>query len=339
VLIAAASLQLNSNFAFLVALAFSDYLSGRLLQHGDGPPFKRCLAWAIALTGVLLILKLGFPPYGQYDEYNTPGLSSALLLDFGLYLAACLPLLGVLIGLFAFAQRIAADEKRALLARILILLCLFAAAVVPYVVVGKPAHPADFDGWTHRNALLLVVFGSLTSATLSQVFRQHDWGSKSRSRLFGSIVAIFAVSSGTLLYLGYHFKVHQAVYMGSLQGALKEMGAPRPGGVSFKISKFSKMDIRTFELSSLLEKSFGRAAWVTSARPLSPKALKKKAKSTPSAYRTMWLYPDMTPDCVSKIRVVTDSTPWASPRGWLYLLGFIDPPFSTTAHLVEVRCD
>jgi hypothetical protein len=233
--IAAASLQLNSNFMFLIALAFCDFLSGHFLQRGKGPPIHRCLVWAVALVGAFLVLKLGFPAYGQYADYNAPGLSIVLAIDFGRYLLACLPLLAILVGLSVEARRFQSAERRQLWARVGILLCLFGAAVIPYVVVGKPSHPEDFNSWTHRNPLLLVVFGSLTFATLAHVFEQHSRGSLQRARLFASVVTLFAVSSGALLYLGYHYKVTQVVYMESLGVALEKMGETPTGRPCFRL--------------------------------------------------------------------------------------------------------
>ena len=167
VLIAAASLQLNSNFAFLIGLAFADYVSGRFLRRDDAPTIQRCVIWAVGLSGAFLALKLGFPAYGQYADYNIPSVSIALIVDFGRYLAGGLPPLLILLGLLVWARRLGDVEKRELGCRVGILLLLFLLAVIPYVVVGKPAHPEHFNEWTHRNAFLLVVFASALSSLSS----------------------------------------------------------------------------------------------------------------------------------------------------------------------------
>jgi hypothetical protein len=304
-----------------------------------GPPIQRCLAWAIALLGAFLVLKLGFPPYGQYEDYNAPGLSIALVTDFGRYLAACLPLLGILAALLVAARRFQGAERRELLCRVGILVCLFAAAVIPYVVVGKPIDPVDFNDWTHRNALLLVVFGSLTFATLARVFEQHSRGSTARARLFGCIVTLFAISSGALLYLGYHYKVTQAAYMESLGVALEMMGEPQPGGVTFGNPDPSGTDVGPFyfqEFNALLERTFGKAAWISTPNPLSPQELNERFRD-PRKYRTMWIYPDMTPDCISLILVERRSTGWRPEMNWLQLFGLVDPQM-ITARLFGVSC-
>lgn len=338
-LLAAASLQLNSNFMFLVGLVFADYLSGRFLRRDDGPTIRRCVVWTVALVGAFLILKLGFPPYGQYAAYNRPRLSFTLLVDFGRYLAVCLPPLLVLLALFLAAHRLGTTEKRDLLWRIGILLGLFSAAVLPYVAVGKPAHPEHWNEWTHRNALLLVVFGSLTFATLAHVFEQRSFGSLPRSRLLGTMVALCAISSGVLLYRGYQFKVAQASYFDSLGVALQKMGEPRPGGVRLVLDEPSPMVARDYELNSLFEKTFGRAAWLTVV-PVPHIFVTVKAMSQrPRSFRMMWIYPEMTPDCLSVIRIRTRSTPWWQAESWLHLLGFSDPPVRLTAKLTNSRCD
>jgi hypothetical protein len=337
-LLAAASLQLNSNFMFLGGLAFADYLSGRFLQRHDGPTIQRCVVWAVSLVGALLILKLGFPAYGQYAAYNIPRLSFALVVDFGRYLGACLPLLVILFALFSAAHRFQPAEKRDLVWRIGILLGLFSAAVIPYVVAGKPAHPEHFNEWTHRNAFLLVVFGSLTFATLAHVFEQRFLGSIARSRLFGTILTLCAISSAALLYLGYDFKVAQAGYMDSLGVALKKMGEPPSGGVSLVRDASSPIPARSYELNFLLEKAFGRAAWLNII--LVPDLLQslKEYSQLPRKYRTMWIFPDMTPDCVSVIRIRTHSTPWWQAKSWLWLLGLSEPPVTMTTKLTDIRC-
>jgi hypothetical protein len=337
-LIAAASLQLNANFMFLIGLAFSDYVSGRFLDRDGGPTIQRCVVWSAALVCAFLILKLGFPTYGQYAGYNTPRPSFALVVDFGRYLAICLPLLVILFALLMAALRFPTGEKGDLLWRIGILLGLFSAAVIPYVVVGKPAHPEDFNEWTHRNALLLVVFGSLTLATMVHVLEKHSRGAIGRSKVFGTAVAVCAISSGALLYFGYQFKVVQAVYMHSLGVALEKMGEPRPGGVKFVFEGSIPITVARYEINSLLEKTFGRAAWLTHRRgPPLLRHLKTQFRR-PRRYRTMWIYPDMTPDCYSFIRVEAHPTPWWRAKSWLRLLGLSDSPVAITANMTEVRC-
>jgi hypothetical protein len=126
--------------------------------------------------------------------------------------------------------------------------------------------------------------------------------------------------------------------MNSLGVALEKMGEPRPGGVKFASEGSVSFRVTRYEINSLLEKTFGRAAWLTHRR--GPPLLRhlKTQFQRPRRYRTMWIYPDMTPDCYSFIRVEAHPTPWWQAKSWLRLLGLSDSPVAITANMTEVRC-
>jgi hypothetical protein len=210
---------------------------------------------------------------------------------------------------------------------------MFLAAALPYVAVGKPAILGDLGGWTHRNALLLVVFVSLTLATAV------DAAERSRPGLAGVLLCALALASLLTLYAGHQSKVTQAAYQRALVTALREMGAPRPGAVSMRFDTPAPMELRNYVVGSLYHEAFGRSAWlVLPAR--APLVRPVAASRRERAYRVKAVHPDMTPECVSRVRVTTRRDASWRWRSWAQLLGIPGPPaFRLEARLVDSRCD
>lgn len=334
-----ASLQLNSNFAFLIGLACADVLAARWLHGAPRIQVAPVVRWSIPLVVGFVGLRVVFPAYGEYTTYNAPTLAASRLADLADYGVLLLPYVG-LGGAALWASRgLAAEPRRALRDRLSLISILAAFAVVPYVAVGKPARLLDFDEWTHRNAFLLVVVHAIVLALVADAVLRptSPTGPISRWRRLG--VGICVLASAAVLYVGYSFKVAHAVYTSSIIESLARAAPPRPGAIVLQLDRPGPMPIRSYEQSAMLAKAYGRAAWVGHV-PRAPgwAARLRSEAMQPAAYKAQWIFPAMTPECHTVIRVHVQRRSGWEVLSWAHLLGLTETPLVADVTPRDVRC-
>ena len=235
-----ASLQLNSNFTFLIGLALAD----RALARGRGEAIRISdrLRWSGVIAGsVAAFLAVTFLlPRDTSMTSNEPFASPYPLF----YIKALLHFAAWPLAVAVLALATPRRLKHELLA----ILILFTAIAAPYVTVLKAPELTDLSDWSMRHAMLLAMPLSVFAAFAS--------GDRSLARL------LCFIAFATPYLMAQHGHYERAQRELALIAELKLHDAPPPGFVSLRMDDMHEIAIRGYEVQWLLWRAYGTLSWV-----------------------------------------------------------------------------
>lgn len=161
-----------------------------------------------------------FPAHGLYEGYNEIDFSNVTNVDFYLvfhqFLSVVYPFYYVAVFIFILFSR------QKLNAFLLVVLVLF--AIMPFVLVGKPAYPSHLfaiQGWDQRQAITLVPMVAFFFAFFYKVYSESK---KTILRYFGILLLLFFVAYSTyILAKSLGFKYRSVIVQLSLLDSISKI--------------------------------------------------------------------------------------------------------------------
>lgn len=329
------SFQLNSNFIFAMALAAVYLLAGWLeARRMNVAGFWRFAGICALSVGAYLLLKSLFTPSGLYEGYNQMHLPHSLkevlklaveLLRYCQYpLLVAAVLLGGYVGLrvLGIAKRAVAPEKLTwpLLWPIAASLMLLFAAMLPYVIVGKPADlRAIMVDWNPRHTFLMAMPLGLFMASFGRLLSHRlavSW--RSFAPAFAVLVILLVMQQASFWH-----KLARGAYEAGMIAALAKETPPPAGLVKVIAPQMPAARLRYYESNWLFAMAYGREAWFTRVVPsekedINPPAWVDAEGLSNAAHRSKHIMRDFETGCVSQMRIVGE--PFAAKEVLLWAL-------------------
>ena len=262
------SFSIKSNFSFIIGLSLAHNL---ILFFNKQPIKKYSLIFIIFLSinSYLIDIKF-FSPYGMFDSYNQIKLQSLDIFNLFKhvynYLTYFIFYLWVPFFYFFILKifRNNIEFKNLLEKRIIInyfaIIIIFCATIAPYVLVEKTSDLFSFRDYYSRHAYLLSLsFGLFFSILLKKI---HDTCATKNIHLF--ILTLFILQNLLILSIGYYTKIESAVFRYDFVEKLKKVDQPPGGNVQIFSNQIPAV-LRSYEVSHLFYKAYGKASWFGSA--------------------------------------------------------------------------
>ncbi len=271
------SLNLQSQLVYLPVLSYIYDLSKANKDKNTWlirPSFKTIQIFFIGFI-LYAIVRIFFPPHGQYVNYNSPILGSLLglakagysFLLFGTYLApivASVFIIAVLTDSSYNHQKNIFITKLSLNPKWLVwLMILFLAGAFPYAVVGKTSTLWGVTDWKNRQAFLLAVPTALLTASYLQIMYEKAAVSliKNTVLICGAVILLL---NAFLLLSATAYKVNRQIFVSQLEAEIKiNEEKLQPGLLEIVGDGIPGPSLRGYESNFLMFTATGKADWWT----------------------------------------------------------------------------
>jgi len=263
------SFSIKSNFSFVVGLSLAHNL--KLLLHGQSVKKYPLLFIIFLSTSAYFIDNKFFPPYGGYEAYNQVKFQNLDFISLIKNIYNYLTFFIFYLWIPAFYFLILKLKKRNIelknlfkkeaIGDYLVVIIIFVASVVPYILVNKSSDLFFFSDYQSRHAYLLAVsFGLFFSILLKKINDIYNI-----RKIYLLILTFFILQNLFILSVGYYTKIESAFFRYDFVKKLKKIEEP-PGGNVQIISSHTPGNLRNYEVSYLFYKAYGKASWWGSVR-------------------------------------------------------------------------
>ena len=276
------SLSLQSQLVFLPVLSYLyDSTNQNSPKYLDTPmPSKKTIFVFSVSLAVFVFVNLFFPAHGIYENYNSfIGVSPEKLMYlvlhsimFGTYLVPMLAIIGLFFSIMLSIKR-PVNVQTNIISKIehlkpSLLLILFIAGVLPYVVVGKFSHFLDIFDWTNRHGILLALPASLFAALCFEImYKISEYKLMKTLVVIGSTVLLtFQIS---LMTVSLAHKLNRQIFVSELESAIRlSQEELLPGALEIIGKRFPPFGVgkpgphlRSYELNFLMYRATGKSDW------------------------------------------------------------------------------
>lgn len=232
----------GSLFTLLPVLSYGYDVMRRGVEHENWWcfPSKKTLTIFSAAVVCYVLPRVFFPPSGLYEPYN--GIGS---FDFGAMarifyhtIRFATYLLPLLIGVgLSFLALVTLQKTQGVRFQniegkpvALLLLGLFVAAVIPYILVGKSANIKSIFGWEARHAIPAAVAVALICAAVFTRLQQAMTTNFQRNVLAAS-AGFLVIANLCLLFYGVIYKLNRQIVLDELSNTIASIEMPLPPGL------------------------------------------------------------------------------------------------------------
>jgi hypothetical protein len=276
-LLAFPTFNFQSLLVFLPVLSYCYDLNSEGRAHARTPSARTLMLLA---AGVIFFCgsRIYFPPRGLYEGYNQLVINGEGgfvqfvkqsiygVARYATFVAPTLALAAFVgfvtrsspqtrsAGALATLRELASDR------RIVALVLLSAAAIFPYIAVGKHAAITDVRDWSGRQAMLLAVpLALLTSYLFFLIYRRAT--TLARGLSIASVM-VLVITSWLALWIGLAEKVNRNTFDAELEKTVRsELQAIEPGLVQIIGQGIPLPGFRTYEANVLMFRALHRSDW------------------------------------------------------------------------------
>ncbi|MEZ8144275.1 hypothetical protein A1OK_22080 [Enterovibrio norvegicus FF-454] len=274
----------------IIAILGMEYL---LQREKKKIPF--ILGYVLLSVAFFMYTRYSFPAHGLYESYN--GMNVGNIFEWGhykvflQYIQEVYPLFALLLIISVFLT----DNRY----KVLLFTGLIFAAIIPFIVVGKPPWPSHLfvtEGWEQRQAITLTVSISLIFGLVHMILRQ------SKYKFLALSVYISIAVLSLKFYSSVEVKVKSVLIQDALVSLFKEnTNAIGECGIVLTVDAPPAFrNLSSYELSYLTWQAFGQRKYIylSSRKPTSI--------DTKDIYRDKYILPDEYPKCMKNASLLTN---------------------------------
>ena len=254
------SFSIKSNFAFVFALAFLDFLNNYFLREKK----SYSILFQVFLLSIIgyFVNSIFFPPYGVYESYNQVNFSKIKILNIRAildYLSFIIfyflvPIITIIIFKLKSKKKIIFFQKN-YLTKLISLFFFSGIALAPYYILDKSIDVFNFSDFSSRHVFSFCISIPFALVVTLQLFE------KSISKKFTNFfIILFIVQNIVILNSSFFAKFNSNLINHNLTKNFKTLEEPKAGLILIINEKIN----RTFyNINFILYDAFNNTKWMS----------------------------------------------------------------------------